>query len=159
MSLSGQKHGDTEEPPSVEWVADTRDNICNLEANLLDQGVKLFPSGRAGQHAELLWRKIKRHLFTGGALQITAGVLKLDWHREELRRARNVLIEMGLIRRRPDDLYVLGRYDWLDEEVRDRFSELKVLEEVMVAFASLMPKSKTLKRTCSAPRHKGEVMS
>jgi hypothetical protein len=70
-----------------------------------------------------------------------------------------VLIEMGLIRRRPDDLYVLGRYDWLDEEVRDRFSELKVLEEVMVAFASLMPKSKTLKRTCSAPRHKGEVMS
>jgi hypothetical protein len=138
MSLSGQKHGDAEEPPSLEWVADTRDNIRNLEANLLDQGVKLFPSGRSGQHAELLWRKIKRHLFTGGALQITAGVLKLDWHREELRRARNVLIEMELIRLREDGLYVLARYDWLDEEVRDRFSELKVVEEVLIALSGIV---------------------
>jgi hypothetical protein len=41
MSLSGQKHCDAEEPPSLEWVADTRDKIRHLEADLLDQGIKL----------------------------------------------------------------------------------------------------------------------
>jgi hypothetical protein len=143
MSLSGQKHGDAEEPPSLGWVADTRDNIRNLEANLLDQGVKLFPSGRSGQHAELLWHKIKRHLFTGGALQIRAGVLKLDWHREELRRARKILVEMGLIQVMPGGLYKLKNYDWLDEELRERFSELKMVEEVLVALSSIGTKSKT----------------
>jgi hypothetical protein len=140
-------------------MTDLRYKIRELEADLHQQGVKLFPNTRAGHDAQVLWRKIKQHLFRGGAVQITASSLKLTLHREELRRARNVLVDMELIKRRPDGLYVLGRYDWLDEEVRDRFSELKVLEEVMVAFASLMPKSKTLKRTCSAPRHKGEVMS
>ena len=73
----------------------------------------------------------------GVAVQISLGVLKLDWHREELKRARNVLMEMELIKSRPDGLYLLGRYDWLDEEVRDRFSELKVLEELMIALGSV----------------------
>ena len=50
---------------------------------------------------------------------------------------------MELIRQRSDGLYVLGRYDWLDEEVRDRFSDLKALEQLMVTLGSLMPKSKT----------------
>jgi hypothetical protein len=133
--------------------------IREVEANLRDQGLKLFPKTRAGQHAQALWHRITPHLLLGGAVQITASVLKLEWHREELRRARNVLVTMGLIKRRTDGSFVLGKYDWLDEEVRDRFSELKVVEEVLVALASLMPKSKTRKRTCSAPRHKGEVVS
>ncbi len=42
---------------------------------------------------------------------------------------------MGLIRQRPDGLYGLGRYDPLDDQVRDRFLELKVLEKVMVSLA------------------------
>jgi hypothetical protein len=67
----------------------------------------------------------------------------LSWHREELKRARSVLIDVGLIRRRADGLYVLGRNNWLDEEVRDRFSELRAVEEIMVALARLIPKSKT----------------
>jgi hypothetical protein len=53
---------------------------------------------------------------------------------------------MGLIRRRADDLYVLGRYDQADELVRDSFLDLKALEEVMTALGSLMPKSKTQRR-------------
>jgi hypothetical protein len=124
-------------------VSRDRDKIRHLEADLVDQGVTLFPNTRAGQHAQLLWRKIKQHLLRGGAVQITTSVLGLAWHREELKRAKQVLVEMGLIRRRTDGFYVLGRYDWLDEEVRDRFLELKVLEEVMVALSSVMTKSKT----------------
>ena len=50
---------------------------------------------------------------------------------------------MELVKRRIDGLYVLERYDWLDEEVRDRFLELKALEQLMVTLGSLMPKSKT----------------
>ena len=69
--------------------------------------------------------------------------MQFSWHREELKRARQVLAEMGLIRRRTDGLYVLGRYEWLDEEVRDRFLELKALEEVMVALSGVKTKSKT----------------
>src|SRR5690242_19037868 len=142
MSLSGQNHGGAEEPPSAEWVADTRDKICHLEADLHDQGVKLFPNTRAGHHAQLVWRKVKQHLFRGGAVQITTSSLKLSLHREELRRARNVLHEMGLIKPRLDGLYVLGRYDWLDEEVREQFSELKIVEEVLVALSSLVSQVK-----------------
>jgi hypothetical protein len=44
---------------------------------------------------------------------------------------------MGLIRRRTDGRYVLGRYDWLDDELRERFSELKVVEEVLVALSGV----------------------
>ena len=51
--------------------------------------------------------------------------------------------DMELVKRRIDGLYVLERYDWLDEEVRDRFLELKALEQLMVTLGSLMPKSKT----------------
>ena len=65
---------------------------------------------------------------------------------------------MGLIRQRPDGLYGLGRYDPLDDQVRDRFLELKVLEKVMVSLSGLMPKSKTRRNhlavkspSCSRP--------
>jgi hypothetical protein len=108
-------------PTSDFALTDLREKIRAVQTRLLDEGVRLFPSARAGHHAQLLWRKIKQHLLRGGAVQITASVLKMDWHREELRRARNVLIEMELIRRRSDGLYALGRYDWLDEEVREQF--------------------------------------
>jgi hypothetical protein len=129
--------------PSPEWIGVMRDKIHELEADLGDQGLKLFPNTRSGQHAYHLWRRIRHHLFRGGAVQITASVLKFHWHREEIRRARNVLIEMELIRRRTDGLYVLGRYDWLDEEVREQFSDLKIVEEVLVALSSIVTKSKT----------------
>src|ERR1043165_7282331 len=89
------------------WIAETRDKIRTVEADLRDQGLKLFPNTRAGHHAQLLWRMIKQHLFRGGAVQISGSVLTLDCHREELRRARQVLVEIELIRRRPDGLYVL----------------------------------------------------
>jgi hypothetical protein len=120
------------------WMNDLRDKIRELEADLQDQGLKLFPNTRAGHDAQVLWRRIKQHLFRGGAVQITASALRLSWHREELRRARNVLIGMELIKRRSDDLYVLGRYDQLDALVRDRFLELRAVEAVMVALNGLV---------------------
>jgi hypothetical protein len=123
-------------------MTDLRAKIRELEADLRDRGITLFPNTRAGHRALLLWRKIKQHLFQGGAVQITASVLGLEWHRQELRRARNVLIKMGLIKRRVDGLYTLERYDRIDELVRDSFLELKALEEVMIALSGL-PKSKT----------------
>ena len=119
-------------------LSDLCERIGQIEADLHDQGVKLFPNTRAGHDAQVLWRKIKQHLFRGGAVQITASVLRLSWHREELRRARNVLIAMELIKRRSDDLYVLGRYDQLDELVRDRFLELRAVEAVMVALNGIV---------------------
>jgi hypothetical protein len=122
------------------WMENIRARITEVEADLHDQGIALFPASRGGHHAQLLWRRIKQHLFRGGAVQITTSALGLLWHREELRRARNVLIEIELIRLRDDGLYVLGRYDWLDEEVRERFSELRVVEEVLIALSSIVVK-------------------
>jgi hypothetical protein len=124
-------------------MRDLSDKIRELEADLHDQRLKLFPNTRAGHHAQVLWRKIKQHLFRGGAVQITTSTFGLSWHREELRRARNVLIQMELIKRRSDGFYVLGRYDWLEEEVREQFSDLKIVEEVLVALSSIGTKSKT----------------
>jgi hypothetical protein len=138
MSAGSGGYNNSRDSDSAKWFAQTRDRIREVEADLHDQGVKLFANTRAGHHAQLLWRKVKQHLFRGGAVQITTSSLKLGLHREELRRARNVLVDMELIKRRPDGLYVLGRYDWLDEEVRDRFSELKVVEEVLVALSGIV---------------------
>jgi hypothetical protein len=66
----------------------------------------------------------------------------LSWHREELRRARAVLIEMELIRQRADGLYLLGRYDLIDELVRDSFLDLKAVEEVLVALSGVVSQVK-----------------
>jgi hypothetical protein len=136
----GENWSDQSQPDLC--LSDLRERIGQIEADLHDQGVKLFPDTRAGQHAQHVWLRTRKHLVRGGAVQMTASVLKVGWHREELRRARNVLVEMDLIRRRIDGLYALGRYDWLDEEVRDRFSELKVVEEVLVALSSLVSQVK-----------------
>jgi len=48
-------------------MTDLRYKIRELEADLHQQGVKLFPNTRAGHDAQVLWRKIKQHLFRGGA--------------------------------------------------------------------------------------------
>jgi hypothetical protein len=43
----------------------------------------------------------------------------------------------------PGGLCKLKNYDWLDDELRERFSELKVVEELLVALSSIVTKSKT----------------
>jgi hypothetical protein len=52
MSLSGQKF-DAEELPSVEWVAETRDKIRRLEADLHDQGSSSSPTRALGNMASI----------------------------------------------------------------------------------------------------------
>jgi hypothetical protein len=128
-------------------TADLREHVRQLEADLADQGVALYPNTAVGQRAHSLWCKIRPHLLRGGAVYVTCSTLNLGWHREELRRARNVLVQMGLIRPRVDGLYVLGRYDRLDELARDQFLELQTLDSVMVGLSGLMAKSKTQKRS------------
>jgi hypothetical protein len=139
MTLDGQK-GDR-----CFATATARQMVRQVEADLMDQGIALFPSTAAGRRAQALWYKIKPHLLRGGSVDITPSTLDLDWHRQELKRARDVLVTMGLIRRRRDDFYVLGRYDPIDDSVRDRFLELKLLERLMVGLSALTSKSKTRK--------------
>jgi hypothetical protein len=81
------------------------------------------------------------------AIEMTPSGLALDWHRQELKRARDILVEMGLIRQRADGRFVLGRHDPIDELVRDQFLELQLIKGVAVALTGLMPKSKTRKRS------------
>jgi hypothetical protein len=51
-------------------------------------------------------------------------------------------IEMELIRQRADGLYLLGRYDRIDELVRDSFLDLKAVEEVLVALSGVVSQVK-----------------
>ena len=120
----------------------------------MNQGIKLSPNTQGGKHAHLLWRRIREPLFRGAGVQIAISVLGLGWHRQDLKRARDILVEMELIRPRPDGLYVLGRYDHLDEEIRERFVELRAIEKVMVSFDGIMRKSKTRRRPRADARHK-----
>ena len=104
-----------------------------IEADLLDQKIKLYPASTAGERARSLWRHIKQRLLRGAAVEMTASALKLDWHREELRRARAILIGMELIKLRADGRYVLGRlgpFSRIDELIRDQYFDLKLLEDV-----------------------------
>jgi hypothetical protein len=128
-------------------TADLRGQVKQVEADLADQGVALFPSTVVGQRAHELWRKIKPHLLRGGAVDIKCSILKLAWHREDLRRAKGVLVEMGLIRRRGDGLYAAGHCNPLDELARERFLDLKLLEGVLVGLSGLTGKSNTRKRS------------
>jgi hypothetical protein len=127
-------------------TADLRGQVKQVEADLADQGIKLFPNTKVGQRAYSLWLKIRTQLVRGGAVQITPSALGLNWQRQEMNPPRHELVEMALIRRRADGLYVIGPHDPLDEPVRDRFAELKALEQVMVGLSGLMPKSKTQNR-------------
>ena len=120
-----------------------------IEADLVDQGIKLYPHTTAGERARTLWRRIKQRLLRGAAVEITASALKLDWHREELRRARLILIEMELIKPRADGRYMLGRlrpFSRIDELIRDQYLDLKLLEDVVIAVNAIMTKSKTHQR-------------
>ncbi len=123
-----------------------------IESDLLDQGIKLYPPTTAGERARTLWRHIKGQLLSGAAVEITASALRLDWHREELRRARMILIDMELIKPRADGRYVLGRlgpFSRIDELIRDQYLDLKLMEEVVVALSaitSIATKSKTHER-------------
>jgi hypothetical protein len=128
-------------------TADLRGQVKQVEADLAGQGVALFPSTVVGQRAHSLWLKIRTQLVRGGAVQITPSALGLNWHRQEMKRARHVLVEIDLIRPRVDGLYVLGRYDRLDELARERFLDLKLLEGVLVGLSGLMGKSNTRKRS------------
>jgi hypothetical protein len=127
--------------------------IRQLEVDLTAQGLKVFPSTKVGRRAHHLWLKLRPHFLRGGSAQITPMAVGLTWHRQELARARDVLVEMALIRRRQDGLYVVGRYDPLDELARERFLEVKLAEGVLVAFGSLVPKSKTRKGRRLFGRH------
>jgi hypothetical protein len=126
-------------------TADLRGQVKQVEADLAGQGVALFPATRNGARARRLWDRIRSQLLRGAAIQITPSVLDLNWHRQELKRAREVLVGMGLIRPRSDGLYVLGQHDPLDEIAREQFLDLKLLEGVLVGLSGLMGKSNTRK--------------
>ena len=130
-------------------IARSLQKIREIEADLHDQGIKLYPPTTAGERARTLWRLIKQRLLRGAAVEITASALKLYWHREELRRARAILIDMELIKPRADGRYVLGRlgpFSRIDELIRDQYLDLKLLEEVVVALDAITGKSKTHER-------------
>jgi hypothetical protein len=120
-----------------------------IEADLVEQGIKFYPPTTAGERARTLWRLIKERLMHSAAVEITISALKLDWHREELRRARSILIDMELIVRRGDGRYVVGRlgpFNRIDELIRDDYLFLRLAHEAVVALSALMPKSKTHQR-------------
>ncbi len=130
----------------VYGVGDLSESIRKIETDLLDQGIKLFPPTRSGERAQSLWLKIKPRLLRGASADITISALNLDWHREELRRAKSILIDMELIKPRADGCYVLGRlgpYSKIDELLRNEFFFLKLAEAAMLALSALAPKSKT----------------
>jgi hypothetical protein len=117
-----------------------------IKVDLLDQGIMLFPTTRTGERARSLWLQIKPRLLRGDAVEITTSALKLTCHREELKRARMILLDMGLIKPRDDGRYVLGRlgpFSKIDELLRDEFFFLKLAEAALIALRAIMPKSKT----------------
>jgi len=127
------------------WIAKSRAEIRDIGDDLLGQGVKLYPATETGRRARFIWQRIKSQLIRGGAVQVTVSALSLGLHREELRRAKMVLVEMGLIKPRGDGLYVLGSLGpcpRIDELIREDFFILKSVEEVVVALAAIT-KSKT----------------
>jgi len=111
-----------------------------IETDLVEQGVKLFPATKTGERARELWRQIKPDLLHGRAIEITRSALRLDLHREELKRARALLEEMSLIKPRSEGRYVLGDVGpcgAIDELIRDEFLNLKVLESLVILLASM----------------------
>ena len=135
-------------------MSEMRGRFREIEADLRDQNIKFYPDGRSGERARFLWRQIKTLLLRGAAVEITTSALKLDWHREELRRARAILIDMELITARADGRYLLGRlgpFGKIDELIRDEFLFLKLAEAAVVALSALMPKSKTHERPRPSP--------
>jgi hypothetical protein len=131
------------------FVSDTKKQLRKIETDLLDQEIKLYPATMAGEHARILWRHIKLRLLRGAAVEITVSALRLHWHREQLRRAKAILIDMELIKASPDGRYVLGQlgpFSKIDELIRDQYFDLKLLEDVVVALSAITGKSKTHER-------------
>jgi hypothetical protein len=124
-------------------TAAVREKIKQVEADLADQGLALFPNTKAGEHARILWLRIRTHLLRGGSVDVKCSPLNLAWHRMEVKRARDILLQMGLVRPRPDGRYVLGRYDRLDELSREAIMDVKLLEGVLVGLSGFLQKSKT----------------
>ena len=130
-------------------ISEMHEQFRKIEADLRDQNIKFYPHGRSGESARSLWQLIKQPLLRGASVEITTSALKLDWHREDLRRARAVLIDMELIKPRADGRYVLGQlgpFSKIDELIRDEFLFLKLAEAAVVALSAIMPKSKTHKK-------------
>lgn len=138
----------------VRTLSDIQKWLRNIETDLAEQGIKLYPSTTAGERARTLWRRLKVPLLRGAAVEITISELKLDWHREELRRARAILIDMELIKLRGDSRYVVGRlgpFSKIDELILDEYFFLRLVQAAGVALSALMPKSKTHERRRSSP--------
>lgn len=134
-------------------VAEVQAKTCEIEADLLDQGIEVYPATPTGDRARELWIKIRPELIRGGGVKVTISALGLGWHREQLKRARATLIDMGLIKPRTDGRYVLGpqrRHSRVDDLIREEFFALKLLVGVLIALEALAGKSKTQgKRSCS----------
>jgi len=132
--------------PFSGWFRESEEiweSMVRIEADLLSDGLKPFPINQAGLDAYYLWRLMRRRLLRGTCLEVTSAELKLNWHRQRLKRARDTLVEMQLIRRGVDGRYRLGRYSAIDEIVREQMLDFYVLEEVVLVLGTLMPKSKT----------------
>ena len=92
--------------------------------------VGLFPRGKVGHHALILWNQIRGPLLRGDTIQISVKVLGLKMHRQQLKRARDAMIEIDLIRPTGKDHYRLGRYDACEELVRQEFQFLCGVERL-----------------------------
>jgi len=137
------------EPNHDYTLSDMQKRFRKIETDLIEQGIKLYPPTTSGERARTLWRRIKEQLLRGAAVEVTASSLKLKWHREELRRARMVLIDMELIKSRADGRYVLGQlgpFSRIDELIRDQYFDLKLLEDVVIDIVAITRKSKTQER-------------
>jgi hypothetical protein len=80
------------------WSADLAEpweKTRQFEAELLQDGVKPYPISQSGLDAYNLWKLIKSRLFRGLSLELSPTELKLSWHRQRLKRARCVLMDMG----------------------------------------------------------------
>jgi hypothetical protein len=128
---------------------DVQGRLRAIKADLIDQKIKPFPSGTAGRRARSLWREIRSRLRHGVVVEITGSALGLDWHRQELKRARDDLVQMDLIKPRADGNYMLGSFgpfSRIDELIRDQFFALEELEQVLIAICAISAKSKTQRK-------------
>ena len=141
-------------------VARDLEKIREIEADLRDQDIKFYPPTTAGGRARTLWRLIKQRLLRGAAVEITTSALKLKWHREELRRARLILISMELIKPRADGRYVLGRlgpFGKIDELIRDQYLDLNA-EGCRCRSQRDYQSQKPIEGRACLPRHKNRPL-
>jgi len=127
------------------WPADLAEHsksIQQAEADLLREGVKPFPITQPGLDAYKLWHLIKQRLLRGLSLELTPTKLRLDWHRQKLKRARDVLVDLELIRQTQNGRYVLGRYNRLDDIMREDLLSVHAAREVWLMMGRLIQSQK-----------------